>query len=590
MVSRSGDEPVAFLSYVHADDEHDDGLITAFRRKLEGELRAQTGYRELRVFQDRDDIAWGQAWRDRVDNSLDAATFLIPVVTPAFLASEQCRRELDRFLGRERRMGRADLVLPVYWITVPALEPSGGATGDGLAVALADRQYADWRELRFRDLTEPMCRRAVAALAGSMRDVLDPGAGSGHPGSPARPGGDRSRHRDDLDDLADVRGFGEAGGDRDRAGTGSRGRVVRLVALASALLVGLALSAGVVLRDAFANDEPVVVRGAAASKSAFLEDPEVKRILADHHIRIDLDNVSGSRAIARDLNRLEGLDFAFVSGRPAAELIQRSVPVVRRYEPFSSPIVLATYRPYAEALRRAGIVGSLENPAPGRQLYYTIDMGKFVAETRKGLRWDAIGVEGNRDEIRVQTSDVCDSNSAETYMNMVAFAANGDDIPRDAGEADALARDVKPLLAAQGMPTDEMETEYFSEDGPMDGPPIVVLYEHQYLARQFENEEKPGGIDYDRVVMYPARGFTTQPVLVALTPEGDRLGELLDKDPRLQRRAAELGFRGTMYSMPDVVAEYGMPAPPDPDRARVLLPELTLLERMVEIVGGQDCR
>jgi F-box protein 11 len=70
------------LSYTHDDDANDDGLITGFRRRFEGELRAQIGRRDLQIFQDRDDVAWGQAWKDRVDDSLDAATFFIPVLHP----------------------------------------------------------------------------------------------------------------------------------------------------------------------------------------------------------------------------------------------------------------------------------------------------------------------------------------------------------------------------------------------------------------------------------------------------------------------------------------------------------------------------
>ena len=45
-------------------------------------LRLQTG-EAFEVFQDRLDIAWGQAWQQRIDESLDAVTFLIPVITPA---------------------------------------------------------------------------------------------------------------------------------------------------------------------------------------------------------------------------------------------------------------------------------------------------------------------------------------------------------------------------------------------------------------------------------------------------------------------------------------------------------------------------
>ena len=36
-------EPVAFLSYVRSDDEHDWGRITKLRQRLEGEVKIQTG-------------------------------------------------------------------------------------------------------------------------------------------------------------------------------------------------------------------------------------------------------------------------------------------------------------------------------------------------------------------------------------------------------------------------------------------------------------------------------------------------------------------------------------------------------------------
>jgi F-box protein 11 len=62
VAGQSGVAPAAFLSYAHADDENDDGLITAFRARLQSELCAQTGRRDLRIFLDKDMdwvcIAW----------------------------------------------------------------------------------------------------------------------------------------------------------------------------------------------------------------------------------------------------------------------------------------------------------------------------------------------------------------------------------------------------------------------------------------------------------------------------------------------------------------------------------------------------
>ena len=48
---------------------------------------------ELTVIQDRNDPLWIQAWQDRVENSIDAVTFLIAVVTPRFFLNADCKIE-----------------------------------------------------------------------------------------------------------------------------------------------------------------------------------------------------------------------------------------------------------------------------------------------------------------------------------------------------------------------------------------------------------------------------------------------------------------------------------------------------------------
>ena len=71
-----GTKPAAFMSYVRSDDAHDDGQLTQFRERLEAEVRAQTG-KEFAIFQDRNDIGWGQNWQRRIDQALDAVTLLV---------------------------------------------------------------------------------------------------------------------------------------------------------------------------------------------------------------------------------------------------------------------------------------------------------------------------------------------------------------------------------------------------------------------------------------------------------------------------------------------------------------------------------
>jgi parallel beta-helix repeat protein len=157
-------DSVAFLSYVRFDDQHEDGRLTQFRERLSGEVRLQTG-EKFEIFQDRNAIAWGEQWQQRIDESLDAVTFLIPILTPGFFKSPACRSELERFLDREKRLGRRDLILPVYYVNCPLLSNQAQLKADDLANIIASRQHADWRELRFEPFTSPQVGKTVAQLA-----------------------------------------------------------------------------------------------------------------------------------------------------------------------------------------------------------------------------------------------------------------------------------------------------------------------------------------------------------------------------------------------------------------------------------------
>jgi F-box protein 11 len=179
-------ELAAFMSYVRFNDQHDDGQLTQFRERLATEVRAQTG-EEFAIFQDRNDIAWGQNWQQRIDEALNAVTLLLVIITPSLFRSPACRAEVKRFLERESALGRADLILPVYYIGAREMDDPELREGDELARVLASRQYADWRELRFEPFTSPLVRKAIALLASRMRDTFwQPPVGPAHPARPAR--------------------------------------------------------------------------------------------------------------------------------------------------------------------------------------------------------------------------------------------------------------------------------------------------------------------------------------------------------------------------------------------------------------------
>jgi parallel beta-helix repeat protein len=159
--------PVAFFSYVHKDDEHDRGAVTRLRDELQNEVTMQLG-EEFRIFLDSDDIEWGQLWQQRIDDSLEDVTLLIPIVTPSFFRREECRREVERFLAREQELGRNDLILPIYYVSAPEIDDEAKRSSDDLGEELARRQYADWRSLRHEGFGSPTVRKELSELASRM--------------------------------------------------------------------------------------------------------------------------------------------------------------------------------------------------------------------------------------------------------------------------------------------------------------------------------------------------------------------------------------------------------------------------------------
>ncbi|MFC9250533.1 hypothetical protein [Amycolatopsis thailandensis] len=376
------------------------------------------------------------------------------------------------------------------------------------------------------------------------------------------------------------------------------------LALAVSGLIALLVSGTIVVPF----QQTLVLRGKMGSKSDLFEDARIQEILMRHHIRVHVTR-AGSRDVAT--HDLSQYDFAFLSGEPAAGLVRRSRAnqwTGSARQPFTSPIVLATYRRYAETLASKQIAS--KPPDQPDSLYYTLDTEKFIKAMRLGQTWDSLGVRAfgaeNGNRVLAQTSNICDSNSGATYLILLAFLENGRQVPvvdpQPAGApagppnlsaAKALANRVKPLVAAQGFPSSDLSESYANlAEGDK---PIVVIYEHQYLAMQLRAKAESGRPDLDRVLLYPKDNILTKPQFLALKPEAERLGELITFDPELQRRAMELGFgvatpAGSTKSakLYDFLREQGLTAPEIAgDDSTTPLPDNPVLEEMIKTVG--DC-
>ena len=163
--------PGAFFSYVRFNDDRDDGRIGQLCEDLSREVQAQTGD-PFPIWRDRNDIAWGEQWEERLNRGLAAATFLLVVITPSWFKSPYCRKEFERFLEVEKKRARRDLILPIVYIEAPVLKDEKLRKQDPIAQELARRQLFSFTDLRFEPWTSADVGKRIAQMATAIRDAL----------------------------------------------------------------------------------------------------------------------------------------------------------------------------------------------------------------------------------------------------------------------------------------------------------------------------------------------------------------------------------------------------------------------------------
>ena len=92
------------ISYAHIDNlpvtEGARGWVDAFHRMLQVRLQQLTGRNDVQVWRDPK-LAGNDYFNDTLLDPIRKAAVFIPIVSPAYLRSEWCRRELDTFVRRD---------------------------------------------------------------------------------------------------------------------------------------------------------------------------------------------------------------------------------------------------------------------------------------------------------------------------------------------------------------------------------------------------------------------------------------------------------------------------------------------------------
>lgn len=151
----------AFLSYAHADNERSYGRVLQLADAIKDEYALASGD-ELELFVDRKSLRWGELWREQIDSALGVAPLFVAIITPMFLKSPECRRELIEFTSMVTSRGMERLFLPILYIDVPGLSED---SDDEVVALIARTQFLDWRKLRNKKLDSEDHLQAVHELA-----------------------------------------------------------------------------------------------------------------------------------------------------------------------------------------------------------------------------------------------------------------------------------------------------------------------------------------------------------------------------------------------------------------------------------------
>jgi hypothetical protein len=361
------------------------------------------------------------------------------------------------------------------------------------------------------------------------------------------------------------------------------------IAVAAVLVIGVVVAViwgrSLLAPESGADPAPgglTVVTGVIGSeKKPFFDDPQVKALFAEEGLDVRV-TTAGSRQIATSVD-LSAVDFAFPSSSPAAEKIRLETGASTTYAPFYSPLAVATFTPIAEILRSAGIASQ---SADGT---WHLDVAAYLAAVETGTRWNqlpgAAETYPSSRSVLISSTDIRQSNSAAMYLSIASYVANGDQIVSSKAAEDAVVDEMASLFLEQGFSASSSEApfeDYLSQG--IGSKPMVMVYEAQFLGREMA-ERSP--ITDDMVLMYPTPTVLSKHTVVPLTDAGDRVGQLLQDDPRFAELEAAYGFRPadpTVFT--DVLSSHGIAVPPSPVDV-VEPPSYETLESMISTIGSR---
>ena len=87
-----------FISYRRSSNEGQDPWVDNFCASVRAQLRDLVG--DVQMWRDTAELRAGDAWRPEIAEAVDSTGIFLAVISRTYFDSDECRKELDRFLGR----------------------------------------------------------------------------------------------------------------------------------------------------------------------------------------------------------------------------------------------------------------------------------------------------------------------------------------------------------------------------------------------------------------------------------------------------------------------------------------------------------
>jgi hypothetical protein len=311
-----------------------------------------------------------------------------------------------------------------------------------------------------------------------------------------------------------------------------------------------------------AEPDVTVLAFIGGEKRDLVENKEVREILADEHGVILDARRAGSVELMTDRRLLQQKPgLLWPASQIAAELGKRQgLRVVKEEIVFSSPIVLLSWQPVAEALVGAGVAARLGNSGA----VYTVDIAALLELIRAKRTWKQLGLDAIYGTVIVFSTDPRRSNSGNQFATLVATVlADGATDPQSIGRVIPATADIFRRMGYMEHSSSDLFEQYLRTG--MTAKPLIAAYENQLLEFAAARPDLWKSLESQPirpVILYPEPTMYASHVAIALTDDGRRAVDAL-KDPRVLAIAWQRhGFRGGLAGGVDAVAApiAGIPA------------------------------